>query len=327
MRQGRGMPAMMTSSDECFVGIDVSQARLDVATVPGEEPWSVANDSTGLRELRRQLQALSPRLIVLEATGGLEVPAAAELAAAGLAVAVVNPRQARDFAKATGQLAKTDRIDAESLARFAQAVRPTPRPLKDPQTQALEALLVRRRQLLEMLVAERQRLARASKPVRKGLKAHIRWLEKQLQELDTDLTHTIKSSPVWREQDDLLQSVPGVGPVLSHSLLAQLPELGTLNRRQLAALVGVAPYNCDSGTLRGQRHCWGGRAPLRAVLYMATLSAIRFNPRIRPFYQRLTDAGKAHKVAMVACMRKLLTILNAMAKNHTAWQPLEADNP
>ena len=272
------------------------------------------------------MRALSPQLIVLEATGGLEVPAAAELAAAGLAVAVINPRQARDFAKATGQLAKTDRIDAASLARFAQAVRSTPRPLKDPQTQALEALLVRRRQLLEMLVAERQRLARASKPVRKGLKAHIRWLEKQLQDLDTDLTHTIKSSPVWREHDQLLQSAPGVGPVLSYSLLAQLPELGTLNRRQIAALVGVAPYNCDSGTLRGQRHCWGGRAALRAVLYMATLSAIRFNPRIRPFYQRLTDAGKAHKVAMVACMRKLLTMLNAMVKNHTAWQPLEADN-
>lgn len=317
---------MMTSSDECFVGIDVSQARLDVAVMPGKEPWSVANDSAGLRQLRRQLQALSPQLIVLEATGGLEVPAAAELAAAGLAVAVVNPRQARDFAKATGQLAKTDRIDAASLARFAQAVRPTPRPLKDTHTQALEALLVRRRQLLEMWVAERQRLSRAAKPVRKSLKAHIRWLEKQLQDLDADLTDTIKASPVWREQDDLLQSAPGVGPVLSHSLLAQLPELGTLSRRQIAALVGVAPYNCDSGTLRGQRHCWGGRAPLRAVLYMATLSAIRFNPRIRPFYQRLTDAGKVHKVAMVACMRKLLTMLNAMVKNHTPWQPQEVNN-
>lgn len=311
---------MTTSTVECFVGIDVSQATLDVATLPRAERWTVAQEPAAIDTLVQRLMGLSPTLIVLEATGGLEIPVAAALAAAGLALAVVNPRQARDFAKATGQLAKTDRIDAQQLARFGQAVRPTPRPLKDAQTQALEALLGRRRQLLEMLVAERNRLPRAPKTVCQDLKAHIRWLEQRLHALDGDLSAAIKASPVWRAQEVLLQSVPGVGPVLSSSLLADLPELGTLNRRQIAALVGVAPYNCDSGTLRGRRHCWGGRAPLRAVFYMATLAAIRVNPLVRPFHERLRQAGKAPKVAITACMRKLLTILNAMMRTHTPWQ-------
>jgi transposase len=268
---------MMNSTVECFVGIDVSQATLEVAMLPTQECWTVAQEPAEIATLVQRLKALSPTLIVLEATGGLEMPVAAALAAAGLPVAVVNPRQARDFAKATGQLAKADRIDALQLARFGQAVRPAPRPLKDAQTQALEALLVRRRQLLDMLVAEQNRLQRAPKLLRKDLNAHIQWLKRRLKDIDGALSGAVKASPVWREHDELLQSVPGVGPVLAVSLLADLPELGTLNRRQIAALVGVAPYICDSGTLRGHRHCWGGRAPLRAVLYMATLAAIRRN--------------------------------------------------
>jgi transposase len=302
-----------------FVGIDVAQAMLDIAVIPSGEHWQVANEPAALEGLVQRLHALSPSLIVLEATGGLEIPVAGMLAADGLPVVVVNPRQARDFAKATGQLAKSDRIDAFQLARFGQAVRPTPRPLKDTQTQALEALLVRRRQLLDMLVAEQNRLPRAPQLLHNDLNAHIQWLKQRLQELDDELRQAIQASPVWRVQDKLLQSVPGVGPVLAIALLVQLPELGTLNRRQIAALVGVAPYNCDSGTLRGQRHCWGGRAPLRAVLYMATLAAIRCNPRLRAFHERLRAAGKAPKVAITACMRKLLTILNAIMKTHTPW--------
>jgi transposase len=302
-----------------FVGIDVAQAMLDIAVIPSGEHWQAANEPAALEGLVQRLHALSPSLIVLEATGGLEIPVAGMLAADGLPVVVVNPRQARDFAKATGQLAKSDRIDAFQLARFGQAVRPTPRPLKDTQTQALEALLVRRRQLLDMLVAEQNRLQRAPQLLHNDLNAHIQWLKQRLQALDDELRHAIQASPVWRVQDKLLQSVPGVGPVLAIALLVQLPELGTLNRRQIAALVGVAPYNCDSGTLRGQRHCWGGRAPLRAVLYMVTLAAIRCNPRLRAFHERLRAAGKAPKVAITACMRKLLTILNAIMKTHTPW--------
>jgi transposase len=310
---------MSTPDVESFVGIDVAQATLDVAVIPSGEHWQVANAPAALEALVQRLHALSPTLIVLEATGGLEIPVASMLAAGGWPVAVVNPRQARDFAKATGQLAQSDRIDAYQLARFGQAVRPTPRPLKDAQTQALEALLVRRRQLLDMLVAERNRLPRAPASVHHDLNAHIQWLEQRLQGLDEELRHTIQASSIWRVPDKLLQSVPGVGPVLAITLLVQLPELGTLNRRQIAALAGVAPYHCDSGTLRGQRHCGGGRAPLHAVLYMATLAAIRCNPRRRAFHERLRAAGKAPKVAITACRRKLLTILNAIRKTHTPW--------
>ena len=315
---------MNNPGSECFIGIDVSKARLDVAELPGEACWSVPNDPSGIDALIQRLQARSPTLVVLEATGGLQMPAVAALELAGLPVAVINPRQAREFAKATGRLAKTDRIDALLLARFGQALRPEPRPLKPSQAQELEALLGRRRQLLAMLTAERNRLERAPACLRKNLQAHIRWLEKRLKDLDTDLSKTVKATPAWRERDELLRSVPGVGPVLALSLLAQLPELGTLNRRQIAALAGVAPFNGDSGTYRGTRHIWGGRASVRAVLYMSTLAAVRCNPILRAFYQRLRGAGKAPKVALTAGMRKLLTILNAMVRTGTPWQEKSA---
>jgi transposase len=302
-----------------FVGIDVSKDRLDVALRPTPDRWAVVNDQSGIAGLVARLRHQTPTLIVLEATGGLEIPLTSELAAAGLPVVVVNPRQVRDFAKATGRLAKTDTLDASVLAQFAEAVRPTLRPLPDAQTQALSALLTRRRQLIEMCTAEQNRLGTAPPPVRKGIRAHITWLEGRLADLDEDLTHAIRESPVWREKDDLLQSTPGVGPVLARTLLASLSELGTLTRQQIAALVGVAPLNRDSGTFRGKRRVWGGRAHVRAALYMSALVATRFNPVIRVFYQRLCAAGKAKKVALTACMRKLLTILNAMLKHQTPW--------
>ena len=303
-----------------FVGIDVSKAQLDVAVRP-EGHFSVVNDEHGLAQLLGQLRAITPTLVVLEATGGMELPLTSALALAGLPVVVVNPRQVRDFAKATGQLAKTDAIDAQVLARFAEAIRPEPRPLPDEQTQALAALVTRRHQLIEMLTAEKNRLASARPAIRQNLRAHIAWLERALQQADTDLAEAIRQSPVWREKDELLRSVPGIGPVLTTTLLANLPELGTLTHKQIAALVGVAPLNRDSGTLRGRRTVWGGRAHVRTALYMATIVATRFNPVIRAFYQRLCAAGKAKKVALVACMRKLLTIVNAMLKHRSPWNP------
>jgi transposase len=302
-----------------FVGIDVSKAQLDVALRPTAERWVAANDETGIGTVVERLRAVQPALVVLEATGGLEVVVTTALAAAGLPVVVVNPRQVRDFAKATGQLAKTDALDAQVLAQFAEAVRPTPRPLPDACTQELQALLVRRRQLVQMLTAEKNRLGSAPRGVRTHIQAHITWLERHLARLDDDLAQAIHSSPVWREKDRLLQSAPGVGPVLATTLLASLPELGTLNRKQIAALVGVAPLNRDSGTLRGKRTIWGGRAQVRAALYMATLVATRWNVVIQEFYHRLCHAGKAPKVALTACMRKLLTMLNAMLKQGTPW--------
>lgn len=308
------------SDTTIFVGIDVAQADLEIALRPSAEGWTVANDELGIAALVARLQAVQPALIVLEATGGLEVAVTSALAATGLPVVVVNPRQARDFAKATGQLAKTDALDARALAHFAEAVRPTPRPLPDAQTQALSAQLTRRRQLVEMLTAEKNRLARAPRPIRADIQAHITWLERRLADLNTDIGSAIRASPLWREHDDLLQSMPGVGPVLSRTLLADLPELGTLSRQEIAALVGVAPLNRDSGTLRGKRTVWGGRAVVRSVLYMGTLVAVRHNPVLKTFYQRLCTAGKAPKVALTACMRKLLTILNAMLKHRTPWR-------
>ena len=302
-----------------FVGIDVSKDRLDVALRPQYDRWAVAHEASGIAALVARLRHHAPMLIVLEATGGLEISLTSELAAAGLPVVVVNPRQVRDFAKATGRLAKTDTLDASILAQFAEAVRPEPRPLPDAATQALSALLTRRRQLIEMLTAEKNRLGMALAPVRKGIRAHITWIDCRLADLDKELAHTIRESPLWREKDDLLQSAPGVGPVLARTLLASLPELGTLTRKQIAALVGVAPLNRDSGTFRGTRRVWGGRAHVRAALYMSALVATRFNPIIRAFYQRLCAAGKAKKVALTACMRKLLTILNAMLKHQTPW--------
>jgi transposase len=294
---------------------------------PGQEHWTVSNDARGIALLIERLERMSVTLIVLEASGGLQMPVVGALAAADLPVVAVNPRQARDFAKATGKLAKSDSIDAHLLAQFAQAVRPPVRALKDVQTQELQALLGRRRQLLDMHTAEHNRLGSASRRVAKDIRAHLLWLEQRLKDLDQELTRAIQESPVWREQDDLLQGVPGVGPGLSRSLIAELPELGTLNRRKIAALTGVAPFNCDSGKFRGKRRIWGGRASLRAALYMATFNAVRCNPLIQPFYQRLIAAGKEHKVAMVACMRKLLTILNAMVRNHTPWNPATVGHP
>lgn len=306
-------------NSETFVGIDVSKASLDIALRPDNTHWSCGNNDAEIRALIKRLRKLQPTLIVLEATGGLEIPIVAASASVGLPIVVVNPRQVRDFAKATGELAKTDKIDAGVLAWFGEAVRPEIRPLKDPATQELTALLTRRRQLTDMLTAEKNRFSCAPNRVRKDIKVHITWLEKRLRDANNGLSTAIKQSPVWCEHDEILQSAPGVGPVLSVTLLAVLPELGTLNRRQIAALAGLAPFNRDSGKFRGTRAIWGGRAEVRAVLYMGTLSAVRCNPIIRFFYQRLTKAGKGHKVAMTACMRKLLTILNIMMKNRTHW--------
>jgi len=316
----------MTTPTLSFVGIDVSKAHLDMALRPSGVGWQVDNGEAGIASLVQELVELQPTLIVLEATGGYETAAAAALASAGLAVAVINPRQARDFAKSLGRLAKTDKIDALMLARFAEAVRPEPRRLPDEQALQLQAWLVRRRQLLEMLVAEKNRLSMTHPQLRPGVQEHIDWLEKSLKDIDQAIQSHLHSSPVWREKEDLLRSVPGVGRVLAITLIAELPELGTLNRKQIAALVGVAPFNCDSGQLRGKRAIWGGRATVRTSLYMATLSAIRFNPILHTFYQRLKEAGKPAKVALTACMRKLLTILNAMMHSRQPWQPRLAAN-
>ena len=307
-----------------LIGIDVAKAELVIAARPSGERWTVANDERGVRTLLDRLTHERPELIVLEATGGYELLVVAALAAAALPVVVVNPRQVRDFARATGQLAKTDRIDAAILALFADRVRPVVRPIADEAAHELEALLARRRQLLEMLQAEKNRqgqvFGRSQRLVKKSLKAHLTYLERELRIADTDLGAMVRESPAWRERDDLLQSVPGVGPVLSLTLLADLPELGRLTRREIAKLVGVAPLSRDSGTFRGRRFVQGGRATVRAVLYMAALVATRRNAVIRAFYQRLVAAGKPKKLALVACMRKLLTMLNVIVRTHTPWR-------
>jgi transposase len=310
----------MTTS--AFVGIDVSKARLDVHIHPTGDTFAVANDPGGLADLTTRLVPRQPTLVVLEATGGYEHAAAATLAAAGLPVAVVNPRQTRDFAKATGRLAKTDTLDAQTLALFAERVRPTPRPLPDEATRAFEALLSRRRQLLEMRAAEQNRLgSTAAAVVRQSLQAHIDWLSRQLDKVDRELAAAVQASPLWRAKDELLQSIKGVGPTLSRTLLAALPELGTLTRQQVAALAGLAPLNRDSGTRRGLRCIGGGRAEVRSLLYMAALSAGRYNPALRSFSERLRRAGKAAKVRLVAVARKLLTIANAVLRDGRPWQP------
>ena len=305
-----------------YVGLDVAKAQVDVAARPTDDRWQVSRDEAGIRKLVSQLTTLDPALVLLEASGGLEVPVVAALAAGALPVVVVNPRQVRDFARATGKLAKTDALDAAVLAHFAEAVRPPVRPLRDAETQVLHSLASRRHQVMTMLVAEKNRLGQATAEVRPGIQAHITWLEQELDDLDQRLRQSIRRSPVWRERDDLLRSVPGVGEQLSLILLAHLPELGTLDRRQIAALVGVAPFNRDSGTLRGKRFIWGGRARVRAVLYMGALVASRYNPVIRDFYQRLLAAGKPKKVALVACMRKLLVTLNSILKHGSPWRDL-----
>ena len=311
-------------SEQLWVGIDVSKARLDIAVKPLSRRWSETNDPEGITLLVEKLTPMRPSLIVMEATGGYEALAALCLAQAGLPVAVVNPRQVRDFARAQGRLAKSDRIDCGVLADFGRAMRPEVRALPDEQAQQLQAVLVRRRQVVEMLVAEKNRLLLAHARIQPCLKEHIAWLEQQLADLDHQLRKLLQQSPIWRENDKLLRSVPGVGPVMSTTLVAELPELGQLDRKQIAALVGVAPFNCDSGNQQGKRRIWGGRASVRTALYMATLSAKRYNPVIRVFYERLIAAGKLPKVALVACMRKLLTILNAMIRYQRAWQPSQA---
>lgn len=303
------------------VGIDVSKAHLDVAVQPTGEAWTCPREEAALPSLVSRLQALAPGVIVLEATGGYEVLVASALVAAGLPVVVVNPRQVRDFAKALGRLAKTDEIDASVLALFGDRVRPVLRPYPDPALHDLAARVARRRQLVDMLTAERNRHAQAPEGrVRRDITQHIRWLERRVSDRTDDIRRLLQDSPVWRVKDQLLQSTPGVGPNTAAVLIADLPELGTLTRRQIAALVGVAPFNCDSGTLSGSRHIWGGRVVVRQALYMATLAATRCNPAIRDFYQRLLAAGKKKKPALIAAMRKLLTILNAMVKHQQPWR-------
>ena len=302
----------------CFVGIDVSQASLDIAVRPTAETWQVSNDEAGITTLVTQLQALAPTLIVLEATGGYHGPVTAALATASLPVVVVNPRQVRAFAQAVGILAKTDRIDARVIAHFADAVHPAPRPLPDAETQEL-----RRRQVIAMLTAERNRLGTAPARIQPAIQQYIAWLEGQLAALNDDLTATIERSAVWQAKADVLRSIPGVGPVLSRTLLAQVPELGTVGHKQVAALIGVAPFNRDSGTLRGRRTVYGGRGEVRAVLYMGTLVATKHNPVIKAFYTRLLAAGKCKKAALTACMHKLLTMMNAMVRDLTPWHPRE----
>jgi len=309
-----------------FIGIDVSKDSLDldvaVEATDKPQPQRFDNDASGIARLTHLVQGLAPRLIVLEATGGYEVAVASALSVAGLPVAVVNPRQVRDFAKARGRLAKNDRIDAGVLAHFGRALQPAPRPLAKEQEQHLRALLERRHQIVEMITMETNRLSSAPVCVHASLTEHIGWLKSRLQDTDRDLHQRIQETPIWREKEELLRSVPGVGPVLSCTLLAALPELGQLNRQRIAALAGVAPFDCDSGKYKGKRLIWGGRAGVRSVLYMGTLVATRHNPVLRAYYQHLLSVGKAKKVALVACMRKLLVILNAMLKNKAKWQPV-----
>src|SRR5918911_345707 len=304
-----------------FIGIDVAQATLEVAVRPTGKQWRVANHRGASQEVGPHPRGLPPHLHRLGGARGLELPLLAALGSARLPVVAVNPRQVRDFAKALGQLAKTDVLDAQVLAHFAEAVRPAVRPLPDAATQALAALVTRRRQWVEMLVAEENRRRSAPVAIRADIQAHIVWLRKRLKDLDQELGQVLRSSPLWREREDVLRSVPGIGPTVTATLLAELPELGALGRKQIAALVGVAPLNRDSGTLRGKRTVWGGRATVRAALYMATLVATRHNPVIRALYARLLAAGKLKQVALTACMRKLLTILNALMKHRTRWAP------
>lgn len=308
-------------TDKVFVGIDVAKDHLDMAVRTHGATWHVPYTAEGMAELVEALKPFEVALVVVEASGGLQTRLVAALAAAALPLAVVNPRQVRDFARATGRLAKTDRLDAAVLAHFAEAIRPEPQVLREAAEAELVALVARRHQLVEMLTAERNRRHQAPARLQASLTQHMDYLKAQIKQLDHDMETLIEDQAAWRDKSQILRSVPGVGSVLCATLLAELPELGTLNRQQIAALVGVAPFNQDSGRHRGHRQCWGGRARVRAVLYMATVSALRHNPTIRPFYERLKEAGKPSLVAIVACMRKLLSILNAMLRHGQLWQP------
>jgi len=311
-----------SSAVPAFVGIDVAKDRLDVHLRPSDQAFALGRDDAGLEALVERLTALTPALVVLEATGGFEVAVAGALAAAGLPLVVVNPRQIRDFARATGRLAKTDRLDAEAIARFAEAVQPAPRPVPSAAARALGELVARRRQLVEMITSEGQRRRQARDPrLGRRLEAHLSWLQQELAALETDLDDAVRGTPAWRATEDLLASVPGIGKTSARTLIAELPELGRLDRRRIAALVGVAPINRDSGTFRGRRMVVGGRASVRTALYMPTLTAIRHNPALQAFYQRLIRRGRPAKVAITACMRKLLVILNAILRDHRPWQP------
>lgn len=309
------------STPEVFAGIDVSKENLEVCLWPQEERMSFAQSEDGWALMTEFIQSFSPRLVVLEATGGWERGAVATLAVQGLPVVVVNPRQVRHFAISKGILAKTDKIDAQVIAQFAGSIRPEIRPLKDLEAQELDSLVTRRRQIIEMLTMEKNRLHSAPARMRNDIRMHIEWMEKRLEKVEKDLDGMIRKSSLWRVKEEILRSMKGVGPVLSRSLLSDVPELGTLSRQKIAALVGVAPLNRDSGKFRGRRGIWGGRAKVRCVLYMATVAAIRSNPVIRDFHTRLVKAGKPPKVAITACMRRMLIILNAMIKNQTPWQP------
>lgn len=309
------------AKEAVYVGVDVAKDTLDIAVNNSHETHQFANGHEGITQAIRHIASLQPAGIILEATGRLEMPLAAELQTKGLPVVIINPRQVRDFARATGALAKTDTIDARILALFGLRIKPEVRTLPDKQSREMASLLTRRRQIMEMLIAERNRLTRADKDVQSNIKDHIKWLEEALSDINNDLEHRIQNSPTWHEKNNLLRSVPGIGKVVSTTLLIELPELGTINRRKIAALVGVAPLNRDSGTLRGKRTVWGGRAAMRATLYMAALVATKRNPVIATFYRRLLDAGKVKKAALVACMHKLLTIVNAMMRTKTVWNP------
>jgi len=310
----------MEKAEEIFVGIDVSKAWLDIAVHEQKEAFRAGNDDAGIASLVKRLKKLKPTLIVLEPTGGFEMLVVVELTHAGLPAVVVNAKRIRDFARATGQLAKTDKLDARVLAHFAAAVRPPLRNLRSEEEEQLTALLTRRRQVLDMLTVEKNRLVTVRAKMRSDIEAHIQWLSGSLKELDREIEDFVESTPVWKEKDALLQSVPGVGPVTSATMLGMLPELGQLNRQEIAALVGVAPVNKDSGKKQGRRRVYGGRADVRSVLYMAALAAKKFNPVIRKFYERLVKQGKEKKVALTACMRKLLVILNAMMRTNQPWR-------
>ena len=307
-----------------WIGIDVAKEQLDIATGGGGDTWSVANDEAGIQSLLDDLRSRSCGLIVLEATGGFEVPAVSALAAAGLPVVVANPRQVRNFARATGQLAKTDRLDARILALFAERIRPEVRALPDDAARLLDALLTRRRQISGMIVAERNRQGFAPAPLEKSIEKHIRWLQPELDSVDDDLSNAIQSSPVWRAKDVLYRTVPGIGPVISRTLIADLPELGRLSRREIASLVGLAPLARDSGTMKGKRMVFGGRATVRGALYMAAVVGVRHNDVVRAFYTRLRERGKPPKLALIACAHKLLTILNSMARTGEPWRQQHA---